>query len=164
MMSRRGLLLPGYDKPMETYLPTLTVAGVLAFLAPLLSTAVYKLTASPKVKQIVTIAVAAVLAVIALLVTNGFTLPTDGQSPVIYWLLILFQVIAVAQIAYTLVWKRSAINDKVALVTSSESERQKYINENTIQGEVIPEDKEGVPDVISEATPPVVNGDTPFTK
>lgn len=133
----------------------MTVAGVLGFLAPLLSTAVYKLTASPKTKQLISIVVAVVLAGIALLVTNGFTHPTDGQSPIIYWLLIVFQIIAVAQIAFALLWKNSTLNGKIAVATSSETERAKFVDQNTINGEVIPEDKSGVPDEIymSDRTP-----------
>jgi hypothetical protein len=140
---------------METYLPTLTVAGVLGFLAPLLSTALSKLTWSSQVKQLVALAVAAFMAVIALLVTNGFRSPNPDESPVVYWLTTLLAVVAVAQLAYQLIYKNpslGSVNDKVALATSSEAERQKYIAQNTIKGEVVPEDKSGVPDTIVENT------------
>jgi hypothetical protein len=161
----RALAMSRYDSPMETYLPTLTVAGVLGFLAPLLSTALYRLTWSPQAKQLVAIGVAAVMAVIALLVTNGFRPIRDGESPVVYWLVTLFAVIAVAQVAYALIWKNpalGAVDNKVALATSTEAERQKFVNSNTIKGEVIPEDKTGVPEAIAENTPPI-NGNTPYT-
>lgn len=141
----------------------MTVAGILAFLAPLIATALYRLTTTPQVKQLIAVGVAVVLAAIALLITGGFTPPDPSQPPVVYWMLVLFQIIAVAQIAYALVWKNSTINDKVALATSTEAEREKFVAQNTIQGEVIPEGKEAVPDLIAEATPaPPANGSNPF--
>jgi hypothetical protein len=131
---------------METYLPTLTVAGVLGFVAPLLSTALYKLTWSSKVKQLVAAVVAIVLGLFALLITGGIAPPVEGQDPVVWGGTVLLAVIGVSQLAYGLLWKNSAVDAKIATITSSEAERQKFIEQNTIQSEVIPEDKTGVPE------------------
>lgn len=141
---------------METYLPTLTVAGVLGFLAPLLSTALYKLTWSARAKQVVAAIVAIVLGTFALIITGGITPPVEGQDPAVYVGTVLLAVIGVSQLAYGLIWKNSAVDAKIAVMTSSEAERQAFIAKNTIKGEVIPEDKTGVPEELSHpsrATP-----------
>lgn len=133
---------------METYLPTLTVAGVLGFVAPLISTALYKLTWSSRAKQVVAAVVAVVLGLFALLITGGITAPATDQDPVVWGGTVLLAVIGVSQLAYGLIWKNSKVDAKIAVMTSSESERQEFIRKNTVQGEVIPEDKTGVPDEI----------------
>lgn len=102
---------------METYLPTLTVAGVLGFLAPLVSTAIMSVKFRPWVKQLIAILVSAVLSVVALLVTNGFTPMQEGADPVAYFGTLALSVIAVSQMAYQLVWKPTGVNDKVAEAT-----------------------------------------------
>lgn len=142
-----------YDSRMETYLPTLTVAGVLAFLAPLLSTAIYKLTWSSKAKQLTAIGVSVAVAVFSLLVTNGFTPYLPGQNLVTYIGTLVLAVIGISQLAYGLVWKNSAADAKIATITSSESERARFIEQNTIQGEIAKEEVGPVNDIIVEATP-----------
>lgn len=142
---------------MDVYIPTLTVAGVLGFLAPLVSTAINRLTWPAHVKQIVAVVVSAVLAVMALLVTGGFTARAPGQDPVVYWLLVAFAVIAVSQLAYALVWKPTGVDAKLAVVTSSAAERATFVNQNTIPGEtVVDSTATQTADAVTEtdATPP----------
>lgn len=117
---------------MDAFIPTLTVAGVLGFLAPLASTAINKLTWAPHVKQLIAVLVSVVFAVIALLVTNGFGSMAPGQDPVVYWLLVAFAVIAVSQLAYALVWKPSGVDAKIAVATSSATERASFVDQNTV--------------------------------
>ncbi|QPX62636.1 membrane protein [Arthrobacter phage Wollypog] len=117
---------------METYLPTLTVAGVLGFLAPLLSTALSKLTWKPQVKQLVAVLVSVAMAVVALLVTNGFAPPQEGQDPVVYWILIAFAVIAVSQLAFSLVWRPTEVEAKIAVATASAKELETFQQMNTL--------------------------------
>lgn len=103
---------------MEQFLPTLTVAGVLGFLAPLLASTLKKSTWPSKVNQIVALLVSVALAVVALLVTGGFkAIPVD-QDPVIYWILVCLAVIAVAQIAYKLVWQGTAVEQNLTALGS----------------------------------------------
>ncbi len=121
-----------YNWPMETYLPTLTVAGVLGFLAPLLSTALSKLTWKPQVKQLMAVLVSAVMAVVALLITNGFRPMGPGESPVVYWLTTVLAVIAVSQLAFSLVWRPTEVEAKLAVVTASAKELEKFQAMNTL--------------------------------
>lgn len=117
---------------METYLPTLTVAGVLGFLAPLLSTAISKLTWKPQIKQLVAVLVSVVMAVIALLITNGFRAPNPGENPVVYWILIALAVIAVSQLAFSLVWRPTEVEAKLAVATASKKELETFQAMNTL--------------------------------
>lgn len=126
--------MSGYNRGMESYLPTLTVAGVLGFLAPLASTAINRLTWSPQTKQIVAAVVSVAAAILAMLVTNGFTPMIPGQNPVSYWITLALAVIAVSQLAYSLVWKPTGTDAKIAAVTATQSEKAIFLNENTIVG------------------------------
>ncbi len=119
---------------MDTYLPTLTVAGVLGFLAPLLATAINKLTWSPQVKQLVAILVAAIMAVLALLITNSFAPPDPEQPRYVWWLLVLFQVIAISQMAYALIWKPTQVDAKLAVATARGNELAEFKRVNTLPG------------------------------
>jgi hypothetical protein len=116
---------------MDTFLPTLTVAGVLGFLAPLAVSALNKLTFKPMTKQIMAVAVSVIFAIVALWVTGGFaTIPTAGD-PVTAVLLLVFAVIAVSQLAYSLIWKPTGVADRVALATSTNAERSAVADINT---------------------------------
>lgn len=132
---------------MDTFLPTMTVAGVLGFLAPLAVSALNKLTFKPATKQIIAVAVSVAFAVIALWVTGGFaTIPTAGD-PTSAIILLSFSVIAVSQLAYALVWKPTGIADRVAVATSTSAERDAILEANTVPepedwNKVIPPSKE----------------------
>lgn len=110
----------------ESFLPTLTVAGILGFLAPLITTALTRFNAKPEIKQTVAIIVSVVMAVLALVVTNGFA-AIPSKDPVIFWILLTFSVIAVAQIAYRLVWRPTGVVEKVALATATASEKREIL-------------------------------------
>lgn len=122
---------------MDAYIPTLTVAGVLGFLAPLASTSLNRLTWPSHVKQLVAVVVAVVFACIALLVTGGFTAIAPGQDPVVYWITVALAVIAVSQLAYSLLWKPTGVVSAVAAATSSATERATFLNQNTIPSETV---------------------------
>lgn len=117
---------------MDAYLPTLTVAGVLGFLAPLASTAIKRLTWSGTVKQIVAAVVSIAAAVIAMLVTNAIKPPLPAEDLVTYWITLALSVIAVSQLAYSLIWKPTGVDAKLAAATATAAEKAKFLQQNTV--------------------------------
>lgn len=121
---------------METFLPTLTVAGVLGILAPLGTTALKRLTWSQQTKQIVAIVVAILVALFAITVTDGWADIPGNENPAVFLLTCILVVIAVAQLAYKLVWEPTGVDAKIAAATATKSEKAEFLNENTISGTV----------------------------
>lgn len=122
---------------MESYLPTLTVAGVLSFIAPLVSTSISRLGWSPQAKQLVAAVVAVLAAILAMLVTDGFTPMIPGQNPVTYWLTLALATIGVSQLAFSLIWRPTGVDGKLAAATATAAEKETFLNENTITGTAI---------------------------
>lgn len=91
-------------------MPTLTVAGILGFLAPLAIAAINQPWWPTKYRQAVALVVSLVLAVVALLATNAFA-HTEPTIPGV--LSIIFLVIGVAQAAYALIFKPSGVAGQV---------------------------------------------------
>lgn len=121
---------------MDLYLPTLTVAGILAFLTPLAVTALGKLTWSNEKKQLLALAFSLVISVFTLLVTDGFAAIPHTENPVTYIGSLILMVVGVTQLAYQLVWKPTGVDAKLAAASASESEKAKFLNQNTIIGTV----------------------------
>lgn len=105
-------------------MPTLTVAGILGFLAPLGIAAINQPFWSGKTRQIVAIVVSIVLAVVALLATNAFA---EMELTVPGVLITLFLVIGVAQTAYALVFKPSGVAGQVETLTSPKNGRHEKL-------------------------------------
>lgn len=87
---------------METYIPELTVPGILGFLAPLLVAVVNQPRWSARVRRVVAILVSIVLAVFALFASGGMNEINGDPMSIIVTVL---AVIGVAQVAYALLWK-----------------------------------------------------------
>lgn len=122
---------------MEIYTPTLTVAGILGFLAPLVSTALSKLTWPGYIRQLFAIGVAAAMAIVSLLITDGFSQIGGSENPVKFWLILTLIAIAVAQIAYRLIWTESGVDAKLAAATATRAEKDAFLNQNTVTGETV---------------------------
>jgi hypothetical protein len=122
---------------MDAYLPTLSVAGVLGFLAPLLSSAINRLTWSSRTKQITAVVVSVVMASIALLVTGGFTSHRPDEDPSVYFTLVGLSVIAVSQMAYSLIWKPTGVDTKIAVATAAPGELKEYLTTKSAEAAVI---------------------------
>lgn len=75
---------------------TAVVSAIVAFFAPAITAVLNKPHFSSQVKQLVALAVAVVLAVIAMFVTDGFT---GG------WYAVILTVVGISQAAYALIWK-----------------------------------------------------------
>ncbi|PSK95759.1 hypothetical protein CLV30_12811 [Haloactinopolyspora alba] len=90
---------------------TLTLAGVLSALAPLVISLINRPSWSKSVKQLVAIAASVVLGVVALALTGGFTGGDDVAT-------VLLAVVGAAQSAYALVWKPSGVAPKLERATS----------------------------------------------
>lgn len=121
---------------MTEFLPTMTVAGILALFAPLATTALSRLTWSGTTKQIVAILVAVALAVVAFFGTNGLEQIPGNENPLTYILTIVLVIIAIAQVAYKLIYQRTGIDAKLAAVTATQSEKDAFLAQNTVIGTV----------------------------
>lgn len=117
---------------MEQFLPTLTVSGVLALLAPLATTALKRLTWSPIAKQITAVVVAILVALLAITVTDGWKDIPGTENPLIYVLVAILVVIAVAQLVFKTIYEPLGIEAKVAAVTATKSEKAAFLAENTV--------------------------------
>lgn len=95
-------------------MPELTIAGILGFLAPLLVAVVNQPRFSPLVRRIIAIIVSIALALVALLVSGTFIVPSDPRGIGIT----ILAVIGIAQIAYGLVWKPAGLTDQLEAATS----------------------------------------------
>lgn len=87
---------------METYLPELTVPGILGFLAPLLVAVVNQPRWSARVRRVMAIVVSLALAVVALFITGALNQPIEDPRA---GMVVILAVIGVAQVAYALLWK-----------------------------------------------------------
>ena len=90
---------------------TLTVAGVLSALAPLVVALLNRPSWSAGRKQLVALAVSVGLAVVALAVTGGFTSGQDVAT-------VVLAVVGATQAAYALVWKPTGVAPAVEAATS----------------------------------------------
>jgi uncharacterized membrane protein len=121
---------------MSEFLPTLTVAGVLAILAPLGTTALKRLTWPGHIKQLVAVFVAILVALFAITVTDGWNDIPGTENPMIYVLTAILVVIAVAQLAFKLIWEPTGVEAKLAAATASKAEKATFLTENTVSGTV----------------------------
>lgn len=140
---------------METFLPTLTVAGVLGILAPLATTALKRLTWSQQTKQLAAVAVAILVALFAITVTDGWADIPGTENPLIYFCTAILVVIAIAQLAFKLVWEPTGVDAKIAAVTATQAEKATFIAENTVAG-TVDSTETRVADAVAETdlTPP----------
>jgi uncharacterized membrane protein len=122
---------------MEQFLPTLTVAGVLALLAPLGTTALKRLTWGPQVKQLLAVVVAILVALFAITVTDGWNDIPGTENPMTYVLTAILVVIAVAQLAFKLIFEPLGIEAKIAAATATKTEKAAFLTENTVRGTTI---------------------------
>ena len=99
---------------MDIYMPELTIAGILGFLAPLLVAIVNQPKFSSLVRRIIAIVVSVLLALVAMFVSGTFIVPTDPRGVGIT----ILAVIGIAQIAYGLIWKPSGLTDQLEAATS----------------------------------------------
>lgn len=100
---------------METYIPELTVPGILGFLAPLLVAVVNQPRWSSRVRRIIAIVVSLILAVLALAITGGLSAVNGDFRSIAVAVL---AVIGVAQVAYAILWKPTGITNAVESATS----------------------------------------------
>lgn len=147
---------------MESFLPTLTVAGVLGILAPLATTALKRLTWSGPVKQLSAVLVAVLVALFAITVTNGWKDIPGTENPAAYFLTAILVVIAVAQLAFKLIWDPSGIDAKIAAATATKAEKETFLNENTVSGTVDSTENKTAQAVKQTVADPVATGDTPY--
>lgn len=122
---------------MTEFLPTLTVAGLLGVLAPLATTALTKLTWPSHIKQLFAVLVAVLLAVVAFYGTGGPEQIPGNENPLTYIMTTVLVIIAIAQLAYKLIYQPTGIDAKLATVTATKSERVTFLNENTVPGETV---------------------------
>lgn len=140
---------------MEQFLPTLTVAGVLGILAPLGTTALKRLTWSGQAKQLTAVLVAVIFALFAITVTDGWNDIPGTENPLIYVATAILVVIAIAQLAFKLVFEPLGIEAKLAAVTSTQSEKDAFLAQNTVAGTVDSTESRTAEAVIeADATPP----------
>jgi hypothetical protein len=107
---------------LSEFIPTMNVAGILAFLAPFASAALNRLTYSPQVKQIIAVVVSIVLAVFALFATDGINQIPGTANPVVWIATLILIVVAISQLSYQLIWKPTGLIDKVAVATATKKE------------------------------------------
>lgn len=133
----------------------MSIAGVLAVFAPLAITALAKLTWSPQIKQLFAIFIAVALAIIAFFGTGGLEQIPGNENPMGYILTIALVVIAIAQVAFKLIWQPTGVDAKIAAVTATKAEKAAFMTENTVAGTVDSTESQTA-DAIREtdATPP----------
>lgn len=106
---------------METYIPEMTVPGILGFLAPLFIAAVNQPRFSATVRRIIAIVASVVIALVALFVTGSLSF--DTADPVGIFT-VIFAVIGVAQLAYAVLWKPTGVVAKVEEITTVSPEHR----------------------------------------
>lgn len=107
---------------LTEFIPTMSVAGILAIIAPLAAQTINKLTFSAQIKQLVAVAVSIIFAVFALVATDGISLIPHTENPAVWVCTLILVVIAISQLAYQLIWKRTGVIDKIAVATATKSE------------------------------------------
>lgn len=113
-------------------MPELTIAGILGFLAPLLVAIVNQPKMSPLVRRIIAIVVSVVLALVAMLISGTFIVPTDPRGIGIT----ILAVIGIAQIAYGLVWKPAGLTDQLEAATSPTPANEMIVDGSILEDHV----------------------------
>lgn len=113
-------------------MPELTIAGILGFLAPLLVAIVNQPRFSPMVRRIIAIVVSVLLALVAMLISGTFIVPTDPRGIGIT----ILAVIGIAQIAYGLVWKPAGLTDQLEAATSPTPDRDILVDGSILEEHV----------------------------
>jgi len=113
---------------MNEFIPTLSVAGILAVIAPLAAQALSRLTFKPQTKQLIAVGVSIVAALFAFVVSDGFNQIPGNDNPVIYFGTLVLVVIAISQLAFSLIWRPTGVADKIALATATKSEKAAIID------------------------------------